>query len=113
MKLYETPEIQEKLNVIKDAVLSAVPDTEAIYLFGSYACGEPHEYSDLDIYVVVPDSVSKRLLDLHYEITHRLSLKKLIFPYDLLVQYSGVFERKKNSAAIAGVVAEEGVKLYG
>jgi predicted nucleotidyltransferase len=113
MKPYEAPEIQEKLSVIKDAVLSVVPDTEAIYLFGSYAYGEPHKYSDLDVYVVVPDSEKRRQLDLQYEITHDISLKKLMFPCDLMVQYSNVFERIKNEPTIAKTVAVKGVKVYG
>ncbi|MDR1329055.1 MAG: nucleotidyltransferase domain-containing protein, partial [Oscillospiraceae bacterium] len=46
---YETPEIQDELNIIKESVLQVVPDTEAIYIFGSYVYGEPHKDSDLDI----------------------------------------------------------------
>ncbi|MDR2615048.1 MAG: nucleotidyltransferase domain-containing protein [Oscillospiraceae bacterium] len=113
MKPYETPEIKEKLDLIKDAVLSAAPETEAIYLFGSYVYGEPHSDSDLDIYVVVPDSVKKRKLDLEYEIIHNISVKRLGVPYDLMVQHSGVFERIKREPTIAGIVADAGVKLYG
>jgi predicted nucleotidyltransferase len=55
MKPYQNPKIQKKLEAIKDAVLHVVPNTEAIYLFGSYANGTPQDDSDLDIYVIVPD----------------------------------------------------------
>jgi predicted nucleotidyltransferase len=113
MKPYEAPEIQEKLNIIKDAVLSVVPDTEAVYLFGSYAYGVPHEYSDLDVYVVVPDSEKRRQITIEVEIFDALT-DKLLFPIDLMVQYSGVFERNKNtSATIAKTIARNGVKLHG
>jgi predicted nucleotidyltransferase len=90
-----------------------VPDTEAIYLFGSYAYGTPHEYSDLDVYVVVPDSVGMRQLDIVDEITGLLSDKKLYFPCDMIVQYSNVYERIKHEPTIARVVGKRGVKLYG
>jgi predicted nucleotidyltransferase len=113
VKPYEAPEIQEKLDVIKDAVLSVAPDTEAIYLFGSYAYGEPHEYSDLDIYVIVPDDEKRRQLDLQYDITHNISKKRLCFPFDLMVQYSGVFKRSEGTPTIASVVGKRGVKVYG
>jgi predicted nucleotidyltransferase len=112
VKPYEAPEIQEKLNLIKDAVLSVVPDTEAVYLFGSYAYGVPHEYSDLDVYVVVPDSEKRRQLDLQYEIIRNISLKKIMFPCDLMVQYSNVFERIKNEPTIAKTVAVKGVRVW-
>jgi len=41
--------IKDKSEIIKKAVLLYVPE-EKIYLFGSYAYGEPREYSDIVIY---------------------------------------------------------------
>ena len=41
-------EIRAITEKIKDTV-----DCEKIYLFGSYAYGEPHKDSDLDFYVVL------------------------------------------------------------
>ena len=45
-----SPEIQR----IADAIRQAVP-TEKLYLFGSYAYGTPHENSDYDFYIIIPD----------------------------------------------------------
>jgi len=47
--------IKRELEIIKKGILQTT-SVEAIYLFGSYAYGTPHKNSDLDIYVVVPDS---------------------------------------------------------
>ena len=44
--------VQEELDKLKELIINAVP-VEQIYLFGSYAYGTPHEYSDLDLYVVL------------------------------------------------------------
>ena len=33
-----------------------------VILFGSYACGTPHEYSDLDILVVMPNGVERHYI---------------------------------------------------
>ena len=47
--------IQNELDHIT-AAIKAHTDPEAIYLFGSYVSGIPNDDSDIDIYVVVPDS---------------------------------------------------------
>jgi len=41
----------EKIDSIKDSILKIVP-AKYIYLFGSYAYGNPTEKSDIDIYLV-------------------------------------------------------------
>ena len=104
--------IARELELIKEGVLQVVPDTEAIYLFGSYAYGEPNKDSDLDIYVVVPDSVKANPLDVGADI--RLSLwKKSRLPLDILVGTSSTFNRRKTGATIQRTVADRGVRLYG
>ncbi|MDR0935824.1 MAG: nucleotidyltransferase domain-containing protein [Oscillospiraceae bacterium] len=112
MKPYETPEIQEKLNIIKESVLSVVPDTEAIYLFGSYAYGTPHKDSDLDICVIVPDSVEARELDLEVDIGSAF-WNKLHFPTDLLVKKSSVFAHRILGPTLDKVISNRGVQFYG
>ncbi|MDR0858963.1 MAG: nucleotidyltransferase domain-containing protein [Oscillospiraceae bacterium] len=111
MKPYETPEIQEKLRIIKEGVLSVVPDTEAIYLFGSYAYGVPHKDSDLDICVIVPDSVEARELDLEVEIGGSYS-RKLHFPTDLLVKKASVFDYRRQATTLDKTIANKGVRFY-
>jgi predicted nucleotidyltransferase len=112
MKPYEVPEIQRELNIIKDAVLAVVPDTEAIYLFGSYAYGTPNEHSDLDVYVVVPDSEKRHQMDLAGKIYLEFD-SSIKFPVDLLVQYSEVFGRRSQGPTLAGTVHKKGVRVYG
>ncbi|MDR3270363.1 MAG: nucleotidyltransferase domain-containing protein [Peptococcaceae bacterium] len=112
MRPYETPEMQEKLNIIKTGVLHVVPDTEAIYLFGSYAYGKPHKDSDLDIYVVVPDSVEAHPLDIAVEIRRELR-KDLLFPLDLIVKNSTGYALRKSGPTLDKVIAVRGVRVYG
>jgi predicted nucleotidyltransferase len=47
---------QDKLDLqaLTRTVLAAFPDTEAIYLFGSYATGAPRMDSDLDLAILLP-----------------------------------------------------------
>jgi predicted nucleotidyltransferase len=112
MRPYETPDIQAKLNTVKDAVLSTVPDTEAIYLFGSYANGTPRKDSDLDVYVIVPDS-DVNPLQTEVAITGLLYSGSFRMPVDLIVKQSGNFNRGKEYATFEKVVVRTGVKIYG
>ena len=104
--------IQKELSLIKESVLNVVTDTEAIYLFGSYAYGVPHADSDLDIYVVIPDSVEENPLNVGVEVRHGL-YKKLTMPMDLLVGKRSVFNRRKNEPTLQKIIAQDGVKFYG
>jgi predicted nucleotidyltransferase len=112
MRPYETPDVQAKLAAVKDAVLCAVPDTEAIYLFGSYANGTPHKDSDLDVCVIVPDSDTNPL-QTEVAITGLLYSGSFRMPVDLIVKHSGKFNRNKEYATFDKVVARTGVKIYG
>ena len=102
--------IQKELDLIKESILQIVP-AEAIYLFGSYAYGTPSEESDLDVYVVVPDD-TEDLSELYADIQGLLR-KKTLFPLDLLIARSHVFNRRKNGPTMEGSIAREGALLYG
>ncbi|MDR1643562.1 MAG: HEPN domain-containing protein [Clostridiales bacterium] len=108
---YQTPEIEAKLAAVKDAVLSVVPDTEAIYLFGSYVNGKPHIYSDLDIYVIVPDS-DLNPLKLEVAITSVLYSGDFRMAVDLIVKQSSKFRENLNYATFERVVERTGVRIY-
>ncbi|MCL1974992.1 MAG: nucleotidyltransferase domain-containing protein [Firmicutes bacterium] len=102
--------IKHELDIIKNGILETV-QAEAIYLFGSYAYGNPHEDSDLDIYVVVPD-MDIDLVNLRGEIRKNLWEKKTM-PLDLLVGKSSVFNRRKQGLTLENIIAQNGVMLYG
>ena len=114
MRPYETPEIKQKLDYVTDCVLRVVPETESIILFGSYAYGEPHKDSDLDIYVIVPDKVEERDLDLEIGISREIGkdYDKLMFPLDLLVAKSSLFHDRRTRPTISRTVANKGVVIY-
>lgn len=103
--------VQRELEIIKEGVLNTV-DAEAIYLFGSYAYGTPDKDSDLDIYVVVPDSVTENPLDISADIMTGL-YKKIRLPLDLLVGKSSVFNSRKEAPTLQKTIARQGVLLYG
>jgi predicted nucleotidyltransferase len=103
--------INEDLELIKESVLESV-QPEAIYLFGSYAYGTPNEDSDIDIYVVVPDETTG-LSELYGNIRVLISRKKKFVPIDLQMDYSSVFNRRRNGPTLESAVAKKGMILYG
>jgi predicted nucleotidyltransferase len=103
--------LQNDLELIKESVLKTVP-TEAIYLFGSYAYGTPDDGSDLDIYVVVPDSVQQNPLDISADIMTSL-YKKIKTPLDLLVGKSSVFNSRKEAPTLQRTIVRNGRQIYG
>ena len=102
--------IRDGLELFSENILKVVP-AEAIYLFGSYAYGTPNEESDLDIYVVVPDSTTS-LPELQGDIRELLWGKKTV-ELDLLMGRSSVFNRRKNGPTLERVIAQKGTMLYG
>lgn len=113
MKPYQSPEIKEKLDFLKEIILNIVPGTEAIYLFGSYANGTPNEHSDLDIFVVITDdSISE--YDAYLEIRKQIVNKTTIFmPLNLLIDYSTNFKKNLKPRTFINTIATTGVKIYG
>lgn len=95
---------------IVSSVTSVVP-TEAVYVFGSYARGEEHKESDLDLYVVTSDDAEGR-----FERMGRIgrALLWMGMPKDILVGSKERFAARKDSLAdIEYLVSREGVRVYG
>ena len=99
----------EKINIIKEAILKNV-SAKSIYLFGSYAYGKPTDKSDIDIYIVLPDSV-ENILQLYGKIMVDLSLKKLYF-VDMLLNRESVFNLRRMENILEETVYKKGKIIY-
>ena len=102
--------IQEEISTIIQAIASNTK-IEDVFLFGSWACGEPKPNSDLDIYLVIPDS-DIDIFDLNAEIRFAL-YKKLTLPLDLVIAKKSVFERRSKALTLENSIAKQGVRIYG
>ena len=82
-----------------------------IYLFGSYAWGQPNEDSDVDLFVIVPHS------DESYRergLRARTCLKDLRIAKDVLVKTQAEVDwASRVYASLESEILECGVKLYG
>ena len=102
-------DVAEKMNSIRESVLKFVP-ARSIYLFGSYAYGNPTEESDIDIYVVTPDSTGN-FSELYAKIMGDLGDKKIFF-IDLLLGRETVFNTRKENNIFERTVCTKGQLLY-
>jgi predicted nucleotidyltransferase len=102
--------IEEKLNEIKETILKYVP-AKYIYLFGSYAYGEPHEYSDIDVYVITPDNVDN-FLELYGKIKVDLGRKDIFF-IDLLLCRESDYNHRKTRYILERTICDKGKLVYG
>jgi len=101
--------LSENINIVKQIILKNVP-ARYIYLYGSYAYGNPTEKSDLDIYLVTPDNVSN-ILELYSNIMVDLSIKK-IFHVDLLLNRESVFNKRKLENILEETIFQKGILIY-
>ena len=101
---------QDELDLITVAIKTHTTP-ESIYLFGSHANGQTGTDSDIDIYVVVPDS-EVDTIELNAKICLDLAQKKTR-PLDLLIGRKSTFENRKNRLTLENIIASEGVKIYG
>ena len=84
---------------------------EKIILFGSRAWGEPNEDSDIDLFVIVPESNERPINQMHraYRCVSGLGM-----PVDVLVRTHAEVERYRNVyASVECEVLERGKVLYG
>jgi predicted nucleotidyltransferase len=103
------PNIVEKIDSIKDSILKFVP-AKYIYLFGSYAYGNPTEESDIDLYIVTPDNINN-FSEIYTKIMVDLSYKKIFF-IDLLLSTESVFNSRKDRNIFEKTISQKGKVIY-
>jgi predicted nucleotidyltransferase len=102
-------DISEKLSILIDATIKEIPDTEKIYLFGSYAYGRPSEESDLDLMVITDKEIDDAILSVT-EIRYNTWGKVGVF--DMLVYSEEVFNDRKEKYNLESKVFNEGKIIY-
>jgi len=96
---------------ITDAIRQAVP-AERIYLFGSYAYGQPNEDSDYDFYVIIPEG-SMRPIEAMQQAQRALIPLGNIPAVDVLAKTQSKFDQMRNWVnTVEKDVAQKGVLLY-
>lgn len=105
-----TPTVQAVIDAAVERLVAEF-HPEQIWLFGSYAWGEPDEHSDLDFYVVVGESSENSLG--RAQRAHRC-LGSLDMAKDVIVATSEAAVRFGDlRPSLTYKIFHEGVKLYG
>jgi len=100
---------QDQINNVVDIIVKNV-NPEKIILFGSYAYGEPHKDSDLDMLIIkdTDEAKNKRAREIR---KHSRGIK---IPLDIVVYTSAEVEKWKDTpSAFIIKVMQEGRVLYG
>jgi len=103
---------KEKIELIRALILKSVSKDilKKIYLFGSYAYGNPTEESDIDLCVIIENNINRK--EVFMDISLSL-LKNKIIEFDLLVYREEVFFNIKNLDSVENTIIKEGILLYG
>ena len=104
-------EVQAEVDKLRKLIINAVP-VEQIYLFGSYAYGDPHKDSDLDFYVVLKDEVQMRDLDAGLQIRFAI-VPEMTMPVDIVAKKKKDFVSRLDGFTLERKVTREGIRLYG
>ncbi len=103
--------LDEKLLQTVTQRLVAEFQPEQIWLYGSHAWGQPHEDSDVDLLVVVPQSDESPIR--RSQRAHRC-LRGLRLPKDVLVETRQEVDRVRNlNTSLENTILSRGRRLYG
>ncbi len=99
------PKLQQLIDVLVPAL-----KPEQIYLFGSRARGDAHEWSDYDLCVIMPDDAPKELMD-RRKIFYLARPTNI--PSDIIAKRRSRFDIFKPIAgSMAHAIANEGKIVY-
>jgi len=100
-------EIKKELDKFVEYI-SSFTGVLQIYLFGSYANGEPRKTSDIDLMIIVENDLDP--FQTAYEI--RRGLTDTDLELDIVVNQIAAFEKASENSSFQRSVKENGVLLY-
>ena len=103
--------IQTELDKLKELIVNAIP-VEQIYLFGSYAYGNPQKDSDLDLYVVLNDNFEMRDLDAGLQIRFAIARSQKM-AVDIVAKKKKDFLSRLDDFTLERKVTRDGIRIYG
>ena len=103
--------IKTELDKLTGLIVNAIP-VEQIYLFGSYAYGNPRKDSDLDLYVVLKDDLPMRDLDAGLQISFAIAHEKSM-PVDIITKKKRDFDNRLDGLTLERIVTRDGIRIYG
>lgn len=113
MRLNHTNYFKEDACRAVEVILNSGLDIDRIYLFGSYAYGEPDETSDIDLYVVLSDKSRGRLRAVDaMEIIGMEIFRSDVYNVEVLTGFASDFLVRSSLPTIEKTIFDHGVMLY-
>lgn len=108
-----TAEFRKKLERVITIISGSKIIIDKIYMFGSFAYGTPHEYSDIDLLIIVSDEMGNlfRMIDI-MNIMQTNIWDAGIDSVDLIVETSSHFEKRCKMPTIENTIFEKGMVIY-
>jgi predicted nucleotidyltransferase len=108
----ETMSFEAVINIDKlKVVVPKTEDIKSIYIFGSYAYGEPNKDSDID-FAVITGRPFEQTTDVYMEMSEVFE-EVTALPFDLLVYNQDRFNSRVNEGYyLEKTIYEKGIKLY-
>ena len=88
--------------------ISTIEGVSQVYLFGSHAYGVPDDGSDIDLLVVIDDSLDV----VKIAFTIQKGLANRVIPLDVLVNRISEFNNASEGTTLQSHIQKEGVLLY-
>ncbi|TVM01668.1 MAG: hypothetical protein CV087_10545 [Candidatus Brocadia sp. WS118] len=105
-------QVSEQFELLKNTLKEKF-GAKQIFIFGSYAYGEPDQDSDIDLCVITTDLNGKRKIDIIREIRREL-INLISNPLDILVYSENEFEERAGlSNTLEHKILMDGIKVYG
>ena len=103
--------LKDQIEILK-STLSEKFGAKQIFIFGSYAYGQPDQESDIDI-CIVTDLKNKRKIEMLREI-RRILIDLISNPMDILIYEEGEFtERAQLKSTLENKIINDGIRIYG
>ena len=103
--------VNEQIGPLRDELIRKFA-VKQIFVFGSYAYGEPNKESDIDL-CVIADLDNKRKIDIIREIRREL-IDIIANPLDILLYSEKEFkERASLTSTLEHKILMNGIKVYG
>ena len=104
-------QVSEQFELLKDTLKEKF-GAKQVFIFGSYAYGEPDQDSDIDL-CVITDLNNKRKIDIIRDIRREL-INLISNPLDILVYSENEFkERAGLRNTLEHKILMDGIKVYG
>ena len=103
-------EQSKEIELIKDIIVQTAAPLQ-IYLFGSYAYGEPNKDSDYDFYVVMPNDCDKEN-DYRSLISRKIYMSNIRKAVDIIIHKRSYFEERNPLPSMERTILRKGILLY-